>query len=181
MLSIFISNLGRYNEGQLVGEWLTLPCSTDKLKQTLTKIGINKSYEEWFITDYSCNLQCVCNAISEYSSIDSLNRLSERLEELEAWELEKLEAIAEYEGTEEVNALLNLTYNLECFEVYSDVTTEEELGEYFFYELSAIEIPENLVCYFDFERYGRDIELSGTGMFTRYGYVDIIDEVVDRL
>lgn len=181
MLSIFITNLGRYNEGELLGEWLVLPCSRDKLSNTLKNIGINKCYEEWFITDYSCELSCVCNVISEYSSVDSLNRLAERLQELEIWELEKLEAIAEYMGANEVNELLNLTYNLDCFSVYNAVTTKEELGEYYFYELSAIEIPESLIFYFDFESYGRDIELGGIGMFTQYGFVDAIDEVVDRL
>ncbi len=181
MLSIFVTNLGRYNEGDLIGEWLVLPCTTDMLEGLLHRIGINKNYEEWFIIDYSCNLDCVCKAISEFSSIEALNCLAERLEEMEYWELKKLEAVAECEGDMGTNSLLNLTYSLDCFNLYSQVNTHEELGKYFFYELSAIEIPEHLIRYFDFEAYGRNIYYDLYGTFTSYGYVEQVDDVVDSL
>ena len=172
MLSIYLTNLGRYVEGYLEGEWLVLPCSVDKLQQTLQNIGINKNYEEWFISDYSCNLQCVCDVIHEYGSITALNELAERLDELTEHELEKLEAIHEAEEFTEVSQLLNASYSLDEWDIYHDVEDEDSLGEYFYYELGAIEIPEKVIGYFDFEAYGRDVHLDiPYGVFTTFGYV----------
>ena len=33
MINIFITNLGKYNEGELIGEWVTLPISEEELKK----------------------------------------------------------------------------------------------------------------------------------------------------
>lgn len=70
LLNVFITNLGKYNEGELVGEWLELPCSEEELQASLKRIGINKEYEEYFITDYEsdCGIK-----IGEYENIENLN------------------------------------------------------------------------------------------------------------
>ena len=46
-IKIFLTNLGRYVEGCLVGEWVKLPVAEDKLEEVLARIGINERYEEW--------------------------------------------------------------------------------------------------------------------------------------
>ena len=54
----FITNLGKYNEGALVGEWVKLPTTAEELQKVFERIGIGSKddfghpYEEWFITDY---------------------------------------------------------------------------------------------------------------------------------
>ena len=54
----FVTNLGKYNEGELVGEWVQFPTTEDKMKEVFERIGIGSKdefgqvYEEWFITDY---------------------------------------------------------------------------------------------------------------------------------
>lgn len=51
MFKIFLTNLGKYNEGLLIGKWVELPC--DNLEEELEAIGVGKvPYEEYFITDY---------------------------------------------------------------------------------------------------------------------------------
>ena len=50
-MKIFITNLGKYCEGYLVGKWVKLPISDDKLDEVLKQIGINEYYEEYFISD----------------------------------------------------------------------------------------------------------------------------------
>lgn len=59
-MSVFLTNLGRYNEGDLVGGWLDLPCDAEKIDRFLkdvVKIGVEDRwghvYEESFISDYS--------------------------------------------------------------------------------------------------------------------------------
>lgn len=56
----FITNLGKYNEGALVGEWVKFPTTAEELQKVFERIGIGSKddfghpYEEWFITDYDC-------------------------------------------------------------------------------------------------------------------------------
>ena len=52
MFNVFITNLGKYNEGELIGKWLSLPC--DDIVAELEEIGVvaDSLYEEYFITDY---------------------------------------------------------------------------------------------------------------------------------
>ena len=45
----FITNLGKYNEGVLVGEWVKFPTTAEELG---SKDDFGHPYEEWFITDY---------------------------------------------------------------------------------------------------------------------------------
>lgn len=48
----FITNLGKYNEGFLVGEWVKFPVTNEEMQAVFRRIGIGRRYEEWFITDY---------------------------------------------------------------------------------------------------------------------------------
>ena len=68
-MKIYLTNLGKYNEGYLVGEWVHLPISSEDLKEVFDRIGINEEYEEFFITDYECDIF----KIHEYDSISYLN------------------------------------------------------------------------------------------------------------
>ena len=179
MVSICICNLGLYNEGKLSCEWLVLPCTQDVLQQLLHRIGINEVYEEWFICDSSSDLGCVNGVIEEYSSVHSLNRLAEYLQGMSKSELEMLEAVAEYENPRTSDELMKLARNLDCYTIYPDINTHEELGEYFLYDLEAISVPEHLLPYFNAEAYGRDLSFSLDGLFTSAGFVEKIDEPED--
>lgn len=46
MLKIYIANLGKYNEGELVGKWVELPC--EDLDEVLKEIEVvdGTAYEE---------------------------------------------------------------------------------------------------------------------------------------
>ena len=45
MMNIYLTNLGKYNEGELVGEWVKLPVSDEELQKVFERIGINEEYE----------------------------------------------------------------------------------------------------------------------------------------
>ena len=169
-ISIFLTNLGKYNEGCLIGEWVKLPVPKDKLEDVLCRIGINQEYEEYFITDYESllsNLQ-----ISEYSSIAELNKLAERIEGLADHEYEKLAAVLECESSMSIAEVLGIIDQLDSFDLLTEVEDDEALGEYFA-ECSCIfnGIPEHIQRYFDFESYGRDIRLEINCCYTSYGMV----------
>ena len=61
-------NLGKYNEGYLVGAWFTFPIDEEDVKE---KIGLNEQYEEYAIHDTD-NFPI---AIGEYVSIEELNEI----------------------------------------------------------------------------------------------------------
>ena len=57
ILSAYVTNLGKYNEGELVGKWLDFPTTQKEINTVLKEIGIDGiRYEEIFITDYESYL-----------------------------------------------------------------------------------------------------------------------------
>lgn len=40
-INIYITNLGKYNEGMLIGEWVKLPVDQNELQNVLNRIGSN--------------------------------------------------------------------------------------------------------------------------------------------
>ena len=169
-IKIFLTNLGRYNEGILMGEWVKLPVPADKLDEVLERIGINGEYEEYFITDYEASFANL--NLSEYTSIEALNGFAARLEELDRWDEEKLAAVLEYESVNSITDIMDIIEHLDDFEVLTDVEDDEGLGRYYAEELCTLNAaPEHLRSYFDYESYGRDIRLESVGCFTSYGYV----------
>lgn len=169
----YITNLGKYNEGALVGEYLKFPTTTEEVQALLKRIGIDGvRYEEIFITDYDGDMPELYSGFGEYESIDELNYLASLLSEMDENDLEKFEAVldtGEHSGS--VKELINLTQNLDCFEFYSGITSEEELGRMYIQEFDAIQVPEHLIDYIDYEAYGRDVRINEGGSFSGNGYV----------
>lgn len=171
VLSAFITNLGKYNEGYLVGEWLKLPTDTETVQALFSRIGIDGvRYEEFFITDFESAIPGLHRYFGEYESLDELNYLAALVAELD--DPAKFEAALEYgDHSGSVQEIINLTQNLDCYELYAGVDSEEALGYYFADELNAIDIPNHIAQYFDYEAYGRDIAIEG-GEFVSGGYMD---------
>ena len=74
-------------------------------------------------------------------------------------------------NTSSVADLINLAQNLDCFEFYPGVEDDETLGRIYVEDMEAIDVPEHLLNYFDYEAYGRDIRLEEDGHFAPGGYV----------
>ena len=173
MLEAYITNLGKYNEGALVGEYLKLPASTKDVQVLLKSIGVDGvRYEEIFITDYETDIPGLYDCLGEYESIDELNYLASLLDELDAGDMERFTAAMEYgEHTDSLKELINLAQNLDCYDFYPDVRDEEELGRIYIEDMDALEVPEHLRNYINYEAYGRDVALEESGHFTNDGYV----------
>lgn len=174
----FITNLGKYNEGELVGEWVKFPTTAEELKKMFERIGIGQKddfgqpYEEWFITDYDCYVDGLYDKLGEYESLDELNYLASKLDEMSQSEYEQFQAameVGDHSGS--VQEIINLTENLDCYDVYPDIHDYDDLGRYYVEELDAMQVPEHLRNYIDYEAYGRDIALEEGGEFTDLGYV----------
>jgi len=173
MIEAYVTNLGKYNEGDLCGEYLKLPATKEDIKALLSRIGIDGVlYEEFFITDYATDVDGLCRYLGEYESIDELNYLASMLSDLYDYELEKFEAAVAYgDRSGCVQDLINLAQNMDCYEFYPDVDDEDELGRYLIEELEYEKIPERLEPYFDYEAYGRDFSVNEGGEFVQGGYI----------
>ena len=162
-MRIYLTNLGKYNEGTLQGEWVDLPISEEELQKVLDRIGINEEYEEYFITDYETDFDSI--EIGEYSNLDDLNEMAETLESLDDGEKEVIDAIMS-EGYSLEEALEKKD---DCI-VYCNCSDMEDVAREYAEQTGLLEsIPENLQSYFDFEAYGRDMSYEGTFVFTNNG------------
>jgi len=170
VIEAFITNRGKYVEGDLCGEWLKFPASTEQVKALLSKIGVDGVlYEEYFITSFNDDPACRC--LGEYDGIDEINYLAALISELEDYELVKFNASAAKSDSFNAKDLLNLIHNQECYDFIPDVSDDDELGRYVAEELSAVKIPEWIENYFDYEAYGRDFGFNTNGIFTQGGFV----------
>ncbi|AWK51070.1 antirestriction protein ArdA [Clostridium beijerinckii] len=159
MINVYITNLGKYNEGDLIGKWLELPATDEEIENVLKEIGIDGVlYEEYFFTDWE-----VIDGIEikEYSSLKELNEIAGTLENLNEVDLEICQCLMKNENCtldeamekKDNRIIINLEKNTmidECSnlaysyinEIYGDVS-----------DLSR----ETLERYFDFKSFGRDL------------------------
>lgn len=78
-IRVWVGNLGRYNEGDLVGGWITLPQTAETIETFLhDTVGINDRYEEYALFDWEQDgaLSALNLKISEYEDLYALNVLA---------------------------------------------------------------------------------------------------------
>lgn len=169
MFKVFITNVGKYNEGELIGKWLDLPC--EDIEEELTSIGVSDEldengvyYEEYFITDYENDYGY---KVGEYDSLYELNEMAEELENLDDYDKEIVNAFIE-NGSDIQEALDGLRDG--NYMVFSNCYDMTDVAEQYAEETGLLNsIPDNLRFYFDFEAYGRDMSFEGTFIFTDNG------------
>lgn len=154
MIKGYITNLGKYNEGFLIGKWIDFPITEEELEKVYEEIGINEEYEEIFFTDWETEIGL---DLGEYESIEAINELAEELGRLDTYDIEKLEAIMEANGdsvTEALNQLDDAVY----YPGYNMVEVAEEIvNEYYGFK----NVDDILFRYFDYESFARDLRFDG--------------------
>ena len=188
MLNVWIGNLGKYNEGELVGEWLELPVSKKELDTFLQeKVGLQLTqeevemslaengvcYEEYMINDYETDLPI---QISEYENLDNLNLLATIAENVN--DMDAINAYVDSQGEMTIEELANLMEqedNIAYYRFSNDnlfMSSEEKMG----YEMAEITgllatlQKMQIEDFFDFEGYGRSWE---NGDITIFKYIFI--------
>jgi antirestriction protein len=170
----FITNLGKYNEGELIGEWITFPIEDSDFNEIMEKIGCkyydweaeefkNEEYEEFFFTDWDTDFD---NDFNEYEDIEKINEIAATLDN---WDEDLLSACCEIWDTNEV-----LDNDPNDYSLYPDVHSDEELGYYWVEESGCYNLNNlgNLRNYINYEAFGRDVRLEADGGFTSYGWVE---------
>lgn len=141
MIKIALTNLRRYNEGDLIFKWVTLPC--EDFEEVFNVIG----HDEYFISDYECEEFHI--EIHEYENLERLNELAEELECLDKFEKIILQAIMEANGSDIYDALDTLKdeayifYKADDFEEFIDMSIENGMFG---------EISEKVKNFLDYEK-----------------------------
>ncbi|MGL9728689.1 antirestriction protein ArdA [Enterococcus sp. DIV0756] len=158
-MQVYIANLGKYNEGELVGAWFSFPIDEEEVAE---KIGLNAEYEEFAIHDYEAPFP-----ISEYESIDRLNHLYDLIQEIEGTPIyDELGEILSF-WFKDMEELLEHADDIIC---YSDCESMRDVAEYYVEETGMLSaLPENLRNYFDYAALGRDMEIEGNYLVTSHG------------
>ena len=169
----YITNLGKYAEGQLMGETLKFPATTEEVQSLLKNIGVDGvRYEEFFITAFDGDVMGLYDYLTEYENLDELNHLAHLISELDSDEIETLEAVLNKgDHTSSVADIINLVHNLDCYDLHPGVTDDETLGRIYVEDMELLDVPDNVLPYFDFEAYGRDMRINEGGHFAPGGYV----------
>lgn len=172
MIEICLTNLGKYNEGELIYSRLVLPATTEEIETAYDEIGVadGTMYEEAFISDYETDINGL--EISEYASIDDLNELAEELSNFDEYELEAFGAMLDA-GLATDEALQKVQDNE--YRLYDGCYSMAEVAEMYADETGLLSsIPDDLRMYFDFEAFGRDMDINGHFIETDSGIVEII-------
>ena len=161
MMKIYLTNLGKYNEGELIGEWVKLPVSQEELQEVFERIGINEEYEEYFITDYECDFY----EVGEYENLDTLNEIAERIEELDEEESKVVKALMSELGYTLDDAIDKVDSG--DYRIYSDCNDMIDVAYVVVEECDYFRnVPETVARHFDYEAFGRDLGIEGTFIFT---------------
>ena len=172
-IEICLTNLGKYNEGELVYTRLVLPATTEEIYAAYDEIGVAEGtmYEETFISDYETDINGL--EIREYANIDDLNELAEELENFDEYELEAFGAMLDA-GLATDEALQKVQDNE--YRIYDGCYSMAEVAEMYADETGLLSsIPDDLRYYFDFEAYGRDMDHNGHFAETDSGYIEIFN------
>lgn len=146
-MRIYISNLSKYNEGESVGAWFTLPVDYEEVKE---KIGLDCEHEEYAIHDYELPFD-----ISESEQLDVLNKIYYAMQDIQEPVIaDNIGKINDWFG---LGGVLNTLQEGENFTIYNAVDYED-LAAMFVEDGYLGEIPENIINYIHYGRLGNDLQ-----------------------
>lgn len=160
-IRIYVACLASYNNGMLHGVWIDATNEVDDIQDqinTMLADSPEENAEEWAIHDYE---GFGSYRLSEYEGIQSAHEVACFIDEHEELGAELL---SYYSDIDEARKAIEENY-CGCFESVADYA--QELTE------DTSDIPKHLEMYIDYERMGRDMELSGDIFTIEVGYREV--------
>ena len=178
--AVYVTNLGKYNDGTLQGEWIEMPTTPEHMREVFDRIGIGsndeygQTYEEWFVTDYDDYSGIhITKDMGEYPNLDELNYLAAKLDDMSDGQYQAFcAAIESGDYGTEIQDYINVAESVDDIRLIPGIETDADYGHYIV-ETGYIMVPDDIRPYIDYEAIGRD--WSYDGMMTSYGYLENAD------
>ena len=174
--SIMIGNRSRFDAGDPGGYWLDMPATKEQLHEAMQSVGITADNPQDFsIRGFSDDPEkhialpydMVCAA-----SVDELNFLAARLEQLDPAEVGKLNAaLQQKNGLANIGQVIDFTYNVDFYVHIPEVHNYHDLGDYYLNQSGMVQMPEEWKGGIDLSTFGRNAAAQEKGAFTEYGYI----------
>jgi antirestriction protein len=163
-IRIYVADLAAHNDGRLIGEWLTLPVDSDTLENVMNRMT-HDGQHDYAIHDYEAPF-----SIAESDDPWELNEIAEQLDSVDI-DSGVLELILDYAGT--VDEGLEIITSGD-YTVYENCHSMEDVAyEYVESTGMLLDVPNSLKQYFDYEAFGRDLDIEGTFLSGGGFYVEI--------
>lgn len=164
MLKVYITDLAAYNNGYLIGQWVTLPCDANKLNHIIDGIlseGAaacdSEEHEECFITDFEWD-DYEFMSIGEYSSVYQLNEQLEPLEFKSDYELKAISFLLS-EGI--VSDMDEAIEKADDVVIYQNQSMEDIAYDLLQDCYGVDKLPSIISNHIDYESIGRELEMDG--------------------
>jgi antirestriction protein len=170
VIEAYLVNLGWLNAGIAHGEPLRFPADFETVQSRLRKINGLDGRHDIALSDYRADIPGLAKCLSPYENLDELNYLAHLLQGMESYDRAKFAAAVEhgeYSGT--VEDLINLAWNLDCYNLYTGVRSTEDLGR--LRSEGRLNLPDDCRFYFDYAAYGEDVSINEGGVFSNAGYI----------
>lgn len=152
---IYVACLASYNAGTLHGRWIDCGRTAEEIRGEIADM-LSKSpepfAEEWAIHDHE-GFGAV--SLSEYENIEKVATLAELIGEHCDLVTHVVERVGGLEHLEEAKRVMEEDYSGEWDSLAA--WAEDLLGS----TGALAALPESLRCYFDYEKYADDLDLSG--------------------
>lgn len=144
-------------------EEVALPTSLEAVKERF-KLDETDDYDNLVIVDSNVDF------IDEYDLLEDVLKFSKLVEDVDEHLVYACHELFGYD----VRNFLFYVDDFDDMTLIYDVNTDRELGEYWVNELGIQNIPrDQLETYFDYEAYGRDINIESSGGFVADGFLDV--------
>ena len=165
MLRVYITDLAAYNNGYLIGEWVTLPMEKEDLSLSIKDILTQGekackygSHEEFFITDYEWE-DVTIFSVQEYDNPYLLNEKLSLLEEkVDSSQYKNVKILLEYELVKNLNDAIE---NIDNLIVYENSTMRDIAEEYIDECVDLNGYHSLIVNHIDYDGIGYELENSG--------------------
>ena len=156
------------------GEWVSFPTTPDHLRDVFARLDIGPS--DWNITNVEAHIYGIREVVWQCNSLDELNYLAAKLDELDEDAIGEYQAVIEIEEhCDTVAELINLTDNLDCYNIEEQISDYDDLARYVLYDRDSYSYNRNtldaLEDYIDYEGFGRAIADGEGGQLSENFYV----------
>lgn len=145
--SVYLADIEKYKNGEIVGEWFTFPINEDEVVE---KLSLNKCCKEYAVIGSKFPMKL--KEYSEYISVSKLNEMHSMIEDMEDYVIEALDKLISFYGS-----LRSVYENSEYF-VFWQCDSMEEVAMQIVEKGHFGEVPKKFMKYIDYSAVVRYLE-----------------------